>query len=468
MLDTHNTSIVDLFNESKKKSIRENREILLSYTFEIPEIDLVSVYSNAHEYKGSRLFWSSQDVQQVGIERAYKFILQHNNYAFIDKQLSSFRERSITNNKESETGPVFFTVFSFDDVKQSKHIWEGIPKSLCVLPKYLFTKKGKFYWVTINLIITPLTDYRDILCSIKFINEITTKSKYFVMDNIKNKDLIIEEIGKEEWIKSVEEVIKNIKTGKSNKVVMARSLKLENKKGFCIPLIINNLIHNEPQTYIYALEYKDICFIGASPERLVKKTGNYVMSACVAGAAKRGNNLREDISIKKELLNDSKNIKEHKYVVDMIKSSLEPLLETIEIAERPQLLTNTNLVHLYTPIKGKLKSYISLLEIVEILHPTPALNGTPTNEARELIRYFEKIDRGWYGGPLGWVNLDNDGEFIVAIRSGCLKKNEGYLFAGCGIVDQSNPLMEYEETRIKFQPMLNAISGSITKNHTYK
>lgn len=84
--------------------------------------------------------------------------------------------------------------------------------------------------MTINLIITPLTDYRDILCSIKFINEITTKSKYFVMDNIKNKDLIIEEIGKEEWIKSVEEVIKNIKTGKSNKVVMARSLKLENKK----------------------------------------------------------------------------------------------------------------------------------------------------------------------------------------------------------------------------------------------
>ena len=154
-----------------------------------------------------------------------------------------------------------------------------------------------------------------------------------------------------------------------------------------------------------------------------------------------------------------KNLMEHQYVVDMIKEAMEETCSEVIIPEQPRLLKLKNIQHLYTPVKGKANQDTSLLSLVERLHPTPALGGLPKNAAIEKIREVEDLDRGLYGGPIGWFDYQGNGEFAVAIRSGLIQGDEASIFAGCGVVEDSIAEMEYEETNIKFTPMLSALGG---------
>ena len=124
------------------------------------------------------------------------------------------------------------------------------------------------------------------------------------------------------------------------------------------------------------------------------------------------------------------------------------------------ILKTRDIQHLYTPVTGKAKKDTSLLLLVDRLHPTPALGGLPKEKAVEKIREVEELDRGFYGAPLGWVDYKGNGEFAVSIRSGLIQGDEASLFAGCGVVEDSNPESEYIETKIKFRPMLTALGGS--------
>ena len=118
-----------------------------------------------------------------------------------------------------------------------------------------------------------------------------------------------------------------------------------------------------------------------------------------------------------------------------------------------------NVQHLYSPLTGTLTADSHILELVERLHPTPASGGLPRQSALSLIRTHESFDRGWYAGPVGWIDGKGGGEFAVAIRSALLRQNEARLYAGCGIVAGSDPQREYEESRLKLQPMLWALNG---------
>jgi menaquinone-specific isochorismate synthase len=159
------------------------------------------------------------------------------------------------------------------------------------------------------------------------------------------------------------------------------------------------------------------------------------------------------------LLNDDKNLIEHQYVVDMIKSAMEDTCSEVVIPQHPRLLKLKHIQHLYTPVKGRINQESSLLSLVERLHPTPALGGFPKEKAVEKIREVEDLDRGFYAGPLGWFDHQGNGEFAVAIRSGLIQGNEASLFAGCGVVGDSLSDLEFEETKIKFKPMLSALGG---------
>ena len=182
-------------------------------------------------------------------------------------------------------------------------------------------------------------------------------------------------------------------------------------------------------------------------------------STCLAGSIARGKDEVEDELLGNMLLNDDKNLIEHQYVVDMIKEAMEDTCSEVVIPEHPRLLKLKHIQHLYTPVKGKVNPDSSLLSLVERLHPTPALGGLPRKTAVEKIREVEDLDRGFYGGPLGWFDHQGNGEFAVAIRSGLIQGNEASIFAGCGVVGDSIAEIEYEETKIKFKPMLSALGG---------
>src|SRR5699024_2727450 len=138
------------------------------------------------------------------------------------------------------------------------------------------------------------------------------------------------------------------------------------------------------------------------------------------------------------LLNDAKNLEEHDYVVQMIRQNIADYCEDIDMPEQPVIYPLRNLQHLYTPVKARLKQGASVLSIINQLHPTTALGGVPREKALSFIRQHEFLERGWYGAPLGWMDNNDNSEFVVAIRSGLIQGKEASLFAGCGVMKDSD------------------------------
>jgi len=206
-------------------------------------------------------------------------------------------------------------------------------------------------------------------------------------------------------------------------------------------------------------------FLGASPERLVSLAGGVVATSCLAGSIGRGTTAAEDDALGARLLGSAKDQVEHSLVARMLREQLGPLCDSLEIGETPELVRLANVQHLHTPIHGALRARSDgtvpcILDLVATLHPTPAVGGYPRHAALDLIRRRERLDRGWYAGPLGWLDRHGEGEFAVAIRSALLRGSEARLFAGCGIVGDSDPHSEYLESRLKLRAMLGALTGS--------
>lgn len=145
----------------------------------------------------------------------------------------------------------------------------------------------------------------------------------------------------------------------------------------------------------------------------------------------------------------------------MIRQAMEMVGTEVELPEGPQLLKLRDIQHLYTPVIAAASKEGSLLAIIEKLHPTPALGGVPTEKAIEVIRGLEILDRGLYGSPIGWLDYQGNGDFAVALRSGLIQGNEASIFAGCGVVKDSEVESEFQETKIKFRPMLSALGGEL-------
>jgi len=236
-------------------------------------------------------------------------------------------------------------------------------------------------------------------------------------------------------------------------------LRLKLNKEANISRVLQELLNKQANSYVFAFEKESDCFVGATPERLVKLEQDKVLSTCLAGTAPRGETKEEDKAIGQSLLHDSKNREEHDFVVRMIKNGIKHYCTNVVIPASPVLYPLKNLQHLYTPVTAALKKGYSIFDIIGELHPTPALGGTPTQASLKFIRDNELLDRGWYGAPVGWLDSNRNGEFAVAIRSGLIQGDEASLFAGCGIVKDSDIEKEYEETNIKFLPMLTVFGG---------
>lgn len=193
-------------------------------------------------------------------------------------------------------------------------------------------------------------------------------------------------------------------------------------------------------------------FLGATPERLVSRRGQWVTTEGLAGT--------RPIHHLDELLSSQKDDHEHRLVVETIGRRLRPWCDELWVAPRPGLRRAGQLVHLKTPIRGRLASPRHLLELAERLHPTPAVGGLPTSEAVEWIRRHESEDRGWYAGGVGWFDAAGDGELAVALRCGLLRQGRAHLFAGAGIVAGSDPREELRETELKARTLLDALVGA--------
>jgi isochorismate synthase len=208
---------------------------------------------------------------------------------------------------------------------------------------------------------------------------------------------------------------------------------------------------------VFAVCGSDGCFLGASPERLCGVRGDQVFIDCLAGTRRRGQTPPEDELLAEQLMNSLKDRAEHEVVRRWIVNTVADITTDLAAPEVPRIKRLHNVQHLHTPITGRLRPGVGVLDVAERLHPTPAVAGVPRAAALEWIGRTESFDRGWYAGALGWIEPPGDGEFAVALRSALIRGDEAVLFAGAGIMGDSDPRDEWEETGWKLHPMLSVL-----------
>ena len=442
------------------------RPILISEVHKMDVINPLSFFNAGKDrYCGERFFWKDPADEIVliglGISKQIQSDQATDRFFHVEKEWKVFLEDSIIFNPYTEigVGPLMFGGFSFDPYKEKTDLWSKYADSLFHIPKYLLSIIDGETYLTTNIV---FTSNDDLSLFSKIVEERNQLLRSLKQNDLAKCAALLEtnEISPEKWKQAVDGVVKELKNGPLKKVVLARELRLVFNKQVEADAVLDRLYTEQPASFIFAFESNGDCFIGASPERLVKKQANEVYSTCLAGSIPRGKTEKEDQQLGQLLLNDQKNLIEHGFVVEMIKEALEESCEEIILPDKPQLMKIRDIQHLYTPVIGKCHKDASLLLLVERLHPTPALGGLPKNEAVVKIRQVEDLDRGFYAAPLGWVDYRKNGEFAVSIRSGLIQGDEVSLFAGCGVVADSNSEDEYLETSLKFKPMLRALGGN--------
>lgn len=263
----------------------------------------------------------------------------------------------------------------------------------------------------------------------------------------------------EEWKELVDATVAEVATGRLSKVVMARRVDVVANRPFVLPEVLGRLAALYPSCTVFHVRG----FIGASPELLVRRSGYEVTSHPLAGTVARSGDAATDDATLRALLASPKERSEHSIVVDEIASALAPLCSVLEVPESPTVLMLRNVSHLGTAILGKLVEDAgrgrpaSALQLVARLHPTPAVGGRPREAALDWQRGHEGFARRSYAGPVGWVDSQGDGEWVLGVRSAYVSGAKASLYAGNGIVVASQPDAELAETQLKLQALLSAL-----------
>jgi isochorismate synthase len=214
-----------------------------------------------------------------------------------------------------------------------------------------------------------------------------------------------------------------------------------------------------PGCTLFAVGEGDAVFLGASPERLVRVMGDLVETAALAGTAPRGASQAADRALGDALCDSRKNGDEHAIVVQHLQQALADCCDEVTVDAEPRLLRTRTVQHLCTELRARRRpaSPVSLLELVGRLHPTPAVGGAPRDAALDWIARHEDVARGWFAGPVGFLQSNGDGEFVVALRSALVRGRSATAWAGAGIVARSDPRAEFTETELKLRTVLGPL-----------
>lgn len=456
----------------KLTDVREIQKVIITpstrfftETVEVGRISPLSFFeAGASQYKDKRFYWQNADktLTLVGIGQAYTLATAKTGSRFSDISEKWKQLCSILIKEEKDIDPVLFGGFSYDEKNRKESEWDGFPSGYFVVPSFqLKIEEGKTM-VSINMItdhkeaaedFERLREERDKLIHIAQVEEFDFANQ--------NKIIATTERGKEQYLKAVENATDSIRKGKADKVVIARALELQFEQEVNSVKALHAITNEQQESYHFGLQKGASLFFGATPERLIEIKNGKAYSACVAGSIRRGKSAQEDRELGDELLGDRKNREEHQHVVSMISNIFNKYCSEVLIPKTPKLMKIRDIQHLYTSVEGTLGQENDIFSFVEALHPTPALGGVPTDVALEIIRNEEEMDRGYYAAPIGWTDAAGNGEFAVAIRSGLLNSDRAYLYAGGGIVADSVPELEYDETWVKFRPVLRALGGKL-------
>jgi menaquinone-specific isochorismate synthase len=329
----------------------------------------------------------------------------------------------------SGTGPVLFTSFSFDRNEES----------VLVIPKVIVGQRGLQSWITWigdaaqpQLLETPLN---------------LSPGEFTYSDG---------SISTDAWKDRVAQTIIRIEKTGVDKVVLARDLVATTSADIDARPILTKLAAEYPSTWTFAVDG----LVGATPELLLRLSKGMVTSRVLAGTIPKTGEDAKDLALAASLARSSKDLEEHEYAVRSVADALEPFCSSTNVPESPYVLHLANVMHLATDVTGALiksKQRVDAFSLLNSLHPSAAVCGTPRNIAFDIIDEIEGMNRGRYAGPVGWIDASGDGELGIALRTGQISGNEIRIYAGCGIVAGSNPEKELEESAAKMIPMRSAL-----------
>ncbi len=261
----------------------------------------------------------------------------------------------------------------------------------------------------------------------------------------------------DEYRTAVATAVELIRAGTLDKVVLARTLEVEAGRPLDPARLLHRLRAVEPQGYTFAAPTGRGVMVGASPELLVSLRGGRVRARPLAGTAPRSGDPEEDRAFADALTASHKNRSEHAFVVEAVAAALDPLCDDLTHDPEPVRFETANVWHLATRFDGTARPGVNALDLVAALHPTPAVAGTPLDAALAAIAGLERFDRGRYAGPVGWIDASGDGEFAIALRCAELVGERATLYSGAGIVAESVPTDEADETERKFRAFLDSL-----------
>lgn len=353
--------------------------------------------------------------------------------------------------------PSVFCGFTFfAEVQESEPFKSGT----LFLPRFQIVKKNKSCCLIVNF---PLQESKDKSSVLEHLEQTVNAIDWSDLEQLEESDSSLLSINREQsqdpdYFKSVvKSALNSIATDEISKIVIAHTTEIHAAIPFDVIRSLGNLRELHPDCYIFSTSNgAGQHFVGASPERLLSVQNQQLVTDALAGSAPRGGNNTEDLHLANLLLKNRKEKREHHAVRDFVIERLKSI--GLKPQQLPlQILKLSNIQHLWTPIYAHLPADIEPLEIIELLHPTPAVAGVSTEVACEKIRYYEKCDRSLYAAPLGWVDYEGNCEFIVGIRSALIDGNLARLYAGAGIVSGSNPDKEFAEVQLKLQSLLKAL-----------
>ncbi len=420
-----------------------------------------------HGEQQPRFYWrdGSQGIQFAGVGVALSLMgWGEGRFRQIQRQARTlFTQALAMDEGPSLAAPRLFGGFAFRQDFVPDFTWAAFHPAHFILPHYqLVTCRGES-WLTINALLAPGESAR---ARRQALQE-ALAARYRLLRSLPKVTPALPStpqaevdypLGYSAWVAMIEEALRHFATGRMDKVVLARICQVRSPTHLDIDAALFHLDQRYPGCYTFLVEPRPHqAFFGAPPELLVAVQGSRLQTMGLAGSAPRGATPQEDEALAAELLASAKDRHEHALVVQAIQERLASLTTTLTVPATPGVMRLSNIQHLFTPIQAELRRPEGVLPLVELLHPTPALGGWPRDAALAFIQEYEQTPRGWYAGPVGWIDHNLDGAFSVAIRSAVVQRRRAWLYAGAGIVAASRPEREWEETGWKFRPVLEAL-----------
>jgi salicylate biosynthesis isochorismate synthase len=360
----------------------------------------------------------------------------------------------------SGSGLVALGGFAFAPDGGSSPRWAGFEPASLVVPEVSLARCGDRVTLTVNVEVAPDDTAEDSLARVAArLGELRSPALPLLDPAPAGEYRVVSPMPPSHYEEAVARAVQRIRAGELEKIVLARDVEVHAPIDHDLGAVLGLLREAFPSCYVFAVGRGNAAFIAASPELLVRRDGQRASTVALAGSSRRSADPAIDEHLGEQLLQSEKDREENAIVVRRIARALRRVSVWVAAAPEPSLVRVANIIHLGTPLRAQLAVPLSAIELAGMLHPTPAVGGEPLEVAAPLIPALEGLDRGWYAGAVGWTDAAGDGEFCVALRCALVRGRVAHLYAGGGIVRDSDPVAELAETEVKLGALLPVLAG---------